>query len=205
MGAQGPQGLKGDKGDTGPRGEKGEKGERGELGPQGPQGESAPDYEPRFNELVSDINTKLGEDRKTVNTNIEKQIQKINQSLSTLGGGGSYKILDNADVEYKDINLVLDNSVLVYSPAKKKFVVEPLINIIDRIKADLEVQYNRLIDTVDNFIYIGEALPGTASSEAKWRIKRVDQQTGDDYDIIWADGTAEFTKVWDDRLSLTYN
>ena len=37
------------------------------------------------------------------------------------------------------------------------------------------------------------------------QIKTMDQQTGDDYDIIWADGTAEFTKVWDDRLSLTYN
>jgi hypothetical protein len=51
--------------------------------------------------------------------------------------------------------------------------------------------------------YIGEAQPGTTKSAAKWRIKLVDL-TDDDIEIVWADGTATFTKVWDDRLSYDY-
>jgi hypothetical protein len=129
----------------------------------------------------------------------------VQKSLSTLGGGGSYKLLDNADVEATKLSTVQGDSILIYDPLKKKFVVESFLQIIDRIKADLEVQYNRLIDTAGNYIYIGEALPGTDPSVAKWRIKRVDQQAGDDYEILWADGTADFSKIWNDRLSFTYS
>lgn len=234
QGKQGKQGLKGDKGDTGPRGEKGErglqgeKGERGETGergpqgvagtagadgapgpagPTGPQGEPgvAPNYREEFEDALGAFNKRLTENAARVDGNIQKQIDKINRSLGTLGGGGSYKLVDNADVDKTAIRNVVENAILIYDPVKKKFKAESFINVLDRLKAELEVQYNRLIDTDGQYIYIGEALPGTDTSEAKWRIKRVDQKAGDDYDIIWADGTAELTKVWDDRLTLTYD
>jgi hypothetical protein len=97
------------------------------------------------------------------------------------------------------------DAILIYDPIKKKFVAQSFLSILDRLKADLEVQYNRLIDTEGQFIYIGEAVPGTATSESKWRIKRVNQQAGDDYEIIWANGAADFDKIWDNRLTLTYD
>ena len=234
QGKQGKQGLKGDKGDTGPRGEngerglqgeKGERGETGERGPQGvagtagtdgapgpagptgPQGEPgvAPNYREEFEDALEAFNKRLTENAARVDGNIQKQIDKINRSLGTLGGGGSYKLVDNADVDKAAIKNVVENAILIYDPALKKFKAESFVNVLDRLKAELEVQYNRLIDTDGQYIYIGEALPGTATSDAKWRIKRVDQKAGDDYDIIWADGTAELTKVWDDRLTLSYD
>ena len=52
--------------------------------------------------------------------------------------------------------------------------------------------------------YRGEAVPGTATSAALWRVQRI-TITGDDLVIEWADGSANFTKIWDDRLSLTYS
>jgi len=61
----------------------------------------------------------------------------------------------------------------------------------------------RLDDTTTlNMIYIGEAVPGTATSAATWRIKRLNIATG--LIIEWA-ANGNLTQVWDNRASLTYN
>ena len=65
-------------------------------------------------------------------------------------------------------------------------------------------QYDRLVDVEGDYTYVGEALPGTAQSTAEWRIKRI-HESGEDINIIWADGTAEFEKAWDDRATYTYS
>lgn len=48
--------------------------------------------------------------------------------------------------------------------------------------------------------YFGYASPGTASSAASWKIKRMDSNGI----ITWADGNASFDNVWDNHSSLTY-
>lgn len=63
------------------------------------------------------------------------------------------------------------------------------------------LQFDYIDDTT---FYRGEAVPGTATSAALWRVQRI-TITGDDLVIEWADGSANFTKIWDDRLSLTYS
>ena len=69
--------------------------------------------------------------------------------------------------------------------------------------------YNKEIDEITGGdIYIGEALPGTLTSEAKWRIQFVNfTKTGqlEDVSITWADGNALFDNIWNDRLSLSYS
>lgn len=50
------------------------------------------------------------------------------------------------------------------------------------------------------YTYIGEAVPGTATSAASWRIQRITAATGN---IDWAGG-ASFNQVWDNRASLVY-
>lgn len=60
------------------------------------------------------------------------------------------------------------------------------------------------VDTVATVTYVGEAQPGTASSAAAWRIKRL-TETGDDAVLEWADGNAGFDNIWDNRLSLSYS
>jgi len=205
QGDQGIQGLKGDKGDPGVRGEKGERGDRGEQGPQGPAG---PDYKERFEDALEGFNKQLTENKDTVNKNLEKQIQQINRSLSTIGGGGSYKIVDNADVDKAAITSLVDDAVLIYDPTKKKFVAQSFLSILDRLKADLEVQYDKLVDEEpdDGFTYVGEAVPGTTKSQSIWRIKRIYEFGADgDLDILWANGTADFDKTWNDRATYTYS
>jgi hypothetical protein len=176
----------------------------GAKGAPGRDGKDGSDHREEFEEALKQFNEKLTKNANKVEGNLSKQIDRINRSLASLGGGGSYKILDNADVDKTKLSSIVGDSILIYDPTKNKFVVESFISILDRIKADLEVQYNKLIDQVGTFYYIGEALPGTGEAEATWRIKRI-EEVGEDYNILWASGTANFDKIWDDRLTLTYS
>lgn len=203
-GVDGEKGKTGERGATGPSGPQGIQGERGETGPQGTAGKDAENYEPRFQGLLDEFNEKVKDLSGKVNTNIESQTKRISQQLSTLGGGGSYKLVDNADVDKSAISGVVDNAILIYDPTTQKFKAESFIDVLDRLKAELEVQYNRLIDVVGSYTYVGEALPGTGESEAKWRIKRI-EEVGDDFNILWADGDADFNNIWDDRETFTYS
>lgn len=67
------------------------------------------------------------------------------------------------------------------------------------------LQYTRLIDTDGDYKYVGEATPGSDPAIAVWRIKRVEFLVDDDIEIMWADGTATFDKVWDNRLTYSYS
>ena len=49
--------------------------------------------------------------------------------------------------------------------------------------------------------YLGKAAPSVATSEAKWKIAKIDTNTGTT--MKWADN-GQFSQVWDDRVSLTY-
>lgn len=201
QGIQGPQGLKGKDGKQGPKGDKGDKGDRGEqgekgdTGPQGEQGPAGKDAE------VPDLTPHIDK----VEKNFKKWQDNVNKSLSTIGGGGSYSILDMKDVEYKKRSDVEGDSILVYYPDKKKFVSESFLDVLERLKAELEVQYDRRVDFEGSFTYVGEAVPGSDPAQPVWRIKRIEEFGGDkDMDILWADGTADQIKVWDDRATYTY-
>lgn len=61
----------------------------------------------------------------------------------------------------------------------------------------------QLDDAGSGVTYVGEADPGTATSTAGWRIKRL-TETGPDVAVAWADGDANFNNVWTNRASLTY-
>jgi hypothetical protein len=52
--------------------------------------------------------------------------------------------------------------------------------------------------------YIGEAVSGTATSAARWRIRKLVDTSGD-LAITFADGNKNMDNVWDDRASLTYS
>lgn len=61
-----------------------------------------------------------------------------------------------------------------------------------------------LDDVGGGVTYVGSADPGTATSAASWRIKRI-TETGADISIEFADGDAFFDNVWDNRASLSYS
>lgn len=67
----------------------------------------------------------------------------------------------------------------------------------------------KIDDTTDtDYVYIGVANPGTATSADDWSIQRITVATGD---VAWAKlsgegaGTSSFNKEWDERTSYTYN
>ena len=62
--------------------------------------------------------------------------------------------------------------------------------------------YLKMIDDVAPITYIGEAVRGTATSDAKWRIKRIDETNDPDVTIKWA--STDFDQIWDNRTTLTY-
>jgi ABC-type phosphate/phosphonate transport system substrate-binding protein len=72
-----------------------------------------------------------------------------------------------------------------------------------------DVPYAKRIDAVssgtDNIYYKGEAVPGTLESAAGWRIRKVVVENDDDVTETWANGTAAFDKIWNDRLSYTFS
>ena len=61
-------------------------------------------------------------------------------------------------------------------------------------------------DLGNNYIYVGEAVPGTATSAASWRVTRT-EFVGSDEDVVklFADGNANFDNIWDNRASLRYS
>ena len=64
--------------------------------------------------------------------------------------------------------------------------------------------YSLLLDDAGSGVtYVGMAVPGSATSSAVWKIKKI-TITGADLSVMWADSNTNFDNVWDDRLGLTY-
>lgn len=65
------------------------------------------------------------------------------------------------------------------------------------------VTYESRNDTTTdtNLVYLGKALPGSATSDAAWQIKRYNKSAGT---MTFADDVTAFTNIWDDRTSYTY-
>jgi len=201
-GDKGETGPKGDKGDTGPQGIQGSKGDKGDTGDTGPQGDKGDTGDtPTIDHLEKEVNGIIKKLTLKVN-NMITQLMTFGQASSS-SGGGSTKLLDNDDVEFTKLSNVDNNAILIFDNTKKKFVAVDLFQIISNIQTEVEVQYNKLIDVEGNITYIGEADPGTPESTQKWRIKRVIENSGD-FAITWANGSAEFDKVWTDRLGYNY-
>jgi hypothetical protein len=71
--------------------------------------------------------------------------------------------------------------------------------------SDEDMAYSKRVDFVtDDLFYRGEALPGTQTNEPEWRIRRLTVANDCDVTEEWANGNANFDKVWDDHLALTY-
>jgi hypothetical protein len=65
-------------------------------------------------------------------------------------------------------------------------------------------------DTIDPTVfpevtYRGDALPGTVTSAASWRVQQLTLQSDGDMAILFADGDDNFDNIWDNRLSLSYS
>jgi len=66
-----------------------------------------------------------------------------------------------------------------------------------------DLQFDFIWDTASATIsYFGEAQPGTPTSAAAWRLRRLDTTSG--IVLRYAGGDSHFKHIWDNRASLTY-
>lgn len=72
--------------------------------------------------------------------------------------------------------------------------------------AEEDVVYSKRIDFInDELLYKGEAPVGSSESSPVWRIRKITVGIDGDVTENWAGGTAEFDKVWSQRLSYNYS
>lgn len=69
-----------------------------------------------------------------------------------------------------------------------------------------EIGYTLLTEGDTNGpIYMGLAIPGSATSDPAWQIRHLTYDTFGNPTIKYANGTAAHTAVWDNRASLSYS
>jgi len=63
------------------------------------------------------------------------------------------------------------------------------------------------LDSKNRNEYVGRAVPGTLTSEAKWAIcfYTYDRNSDRVLTITWANGTNDYSAIWDDRETLNYS
>ena len=212
VGPKGVPGVKGSDGSDGKNGKDGKVGPKGAAGPTGvvgPQGGTGAQGEQGTfdrDELYREVDKKVEAEFNKMQGDYNQRISNLSNRVAAFSpGSGSYSIVDMRDVEFTQLEALANNTVLVFDNTIDKFKAYPLATIINNIRADLEMQYNKQIDVVGSVTYIGESLPGTADSASLWRIKKVDETSTPDITITWAGGDENFDKVWDDRVSLSYS
>jgi hypothetical protein len=97
--------------------------------------------------------------------------------------------------------------------ASKVALVDQLESIISPATAENQLTiisslagtYDTVTDEASSTsLYVGQAAPGTPASSTGWRIKKVDTSVTPIMSVTWADGTSDFTKVWDNRATYSY-
>lgn len=187
-GPQGPQGERGEKGERGLRGFKGQRGREGlagAAGPKGPRGEQGPTG-------PQGPQGERGEKGEQGEKGDKPRHKWIGTKLQFENPDGTWgKAIDLQGAKGDPGGGTAWLAILAQS---------------DAAGATENVKYSRRIDVIsDTVMYKGEATPGTANSAASWRISRITTNAEGDVTEEWAGGTAEFTQVWDNRLSLSYS
>jgi archaellum component FlaC len=171
------------------------------------------------------------EDQKTWNQMVlfndkilDEMMNAINNSYrqpqSFIGGAGpAYQdpreiisqgsLNDLMDVDTKTLRPT-SNDIFMYDALTDQWVPRTMQDlaalIIPILENDMQKQYNKLVDQIDPLtMYVGESLPGTATTAASWRIKKITETSTGDISVLWAQASADFVHVWDDRLTYTYS
>lgn len=113
----------------------------------------------------------------------------------SFGGGSSSRIRKLQEIGNVRISNLQPNDVLMWNGV---FWGNSQV-------AGASSDYKQYVDVVsDSITYIGLAEAGSSVSSAVWKIKKL-ITTGQDLEIIWADGNTNFDNVWNDRESLIYS
>lgn len=67
-----------------------------------------------------------------------------------------------------------------------------------------EPEITLLIDEQGAITYLGRAKLGTATSETKWQVRRI-QLSGTQNTFQYANGSRRYNQIWDNRAALSYS
>lgn len=112
-------------------------------------------------------------------TNVTDNIIIYNFASSTLGGSASTNVL----------TLDYDTTTMDDADELQIHYMAPDDNVI-------------IDDSGSTYTYFGFAAPGSATSAARWKIKRLTQATNV---FQLADGNDQYDNIWDNRASLSYS
>ncbi len=193
LGSAGAPGAPGDRGKRGYKGVHGRAGEVGLVGPPGPKGDTgpAPEHQWQGNAL---------------------RFRKPNGDWGTLtnlqGPGGRAGGRGGSAAKEQFLDIALNGNVLEF---RKEGALGPDKSVDLSAIATGEELLAQQIDEESggDLLYIGEAAPGTLTSAALWRIKRITFTLDGDGDTDgvteWADGASAQDQIWDDHLTLSYS
>lgn len=154
----------------------------------------APDFatlEKSIKEIVTAVKNQVFPETKVDTSSIVSEQKKSNELLKKIvekpmGGGGSgghTTPYQDADGRPSYVELTVDGKIPVEAGATSNY----------------ESRNDTTTDT--NLVYLGKALPGSATSDAAWQIKRYNKSAGT---MTFADDVTTFTKIWDSRTGYTY-
>lgn len=188
-GPQGERGEKGEAGPIGPQGPAGKDGKKGERGPAGPAGNDGKDGADGQDGVGIDTVVSHGQDLEITLTDGKKTRHKI------FGGGGGTAF---GGVQTTNQATTADLVTITPIPGTTATTVQAAL---EELMPTFATNYD---DTGSGTAYVGEALPGSATSATAWRIKLL-TFSGDDVTTTWASGNSSFDKVWDSRASYSYS
>jgi hypothetical protein len=93
---------------------------------------------------------------------------------------------------------------LVGQIAEQRDRLTVLSRIVDSMAANYATRYDQDSAT-PTLAYLGKAPVGSATSAAAWQIQKLVFGVDGDVTVTWANGSADFNTIWDDRASLTYS
>jgi hypothetical protein len=102
---------------------------------------------------------------------------------------------------------IKDTAIFVWDDDAKKWTAWDGIVALQAgtITVDPVTPYSVVVDEAnETTVYIGEAAPGTVTSAASWRIKRINSGTIT-AEILYADGDDSFNQIWDNRANISYS
>lgn len=155
-------------------------------------------YASLFRRPASDLNAGVGVAFNASSVAADVGAAIVHKRLSANSAGNLQFYIKDSIVSQADPSLVLtlDGNYADFTKPVRVNGVE--------IGGEETVQLASEYDDVGGGVsYLGEAAPGTPTSAASWRIKRI-TQVSSDISTKWADGDANYDNIWDNRLSLSY-
>lgn len=139
----------------------------------------------------------------TNSENLTSLIQSSFQNLSSNDGNLSALLQANAENLTGLYETNSENLSSVLFSAQQAISAELVTinaNVVLLSSKFALVSNSKIISSVGGYTYIADAIPGSLSSTAVWRIKQIDSGGTS----LWADGNANFDNVASDMLTKTY-